>query len=276
MQAEYDKEDIRWEHIEFKDNQEILDLLAAKPLNIISLIDEESRFPKGTDLSMLKKLHNQHQGNEHYLKPKSDEVHAFGIAHFAGNVYYQAKGVLEKNRDTFSNDLFDLLQMSKDRHLLELFAGERAMTSETRKKSPTLGVQFKRSLDALMTTLGQCQPFFVRCIKPNEDKEALVFDRELCTRQLRYSGMMETIRICRAGYPIHHSFNEFVERYRVLIPGLKMVDVTDCKMTSRRICKKVLGDHDWQIGRTKVFIKDADYQLLEKERDRIQETGYID
>ena len=67
-------------------------------------------------------------------------------------------------------------------------------TSETRKKSPTLGVQFKRSLDALMTTLGQCQPFFVRCIKPNENKEALVFDRELCTRQLRYSGMMETIR----------------------------------------------------------------------------------
>jgi len=125
MQAEYDKEDIRWEHIEFKDNQEILDLLAAKPLNIISLIDEESCSPEGTDLSMLKKLHNQHQGNDHYLK--SDEVHAFGIAHFAGNVFYQAKGVLEKNRDTFSNDLFDLLQMSKARHLLELFAGERAM-----------------------------------------------------------------------------------------------------------------------------------------------------
>ena len=68
-------------------------------------------------------------------------------------------------------------------------------TSETRRKSPTLGLQFKRSLDALMSTLSQCQPFFVRCVKPNEDKAALVFDRELCTRQLRYSGMMETIRL---------------------------------------------------------------------------------
>ena len=76
---------------------------------------------------MLKKLHNQHQHNEHYLKPRSDEVHAFGIAHFAGDVYYQAEGVLEKNRDTFSNDLFDLLHQSKSKHLLELFAGERAM-----------------------------------------------------------------------------------------------------------------------------------------------------
>ncbi len=40
------------------------------------------------------------------------------------------------------------------------------------------------------------------------------FDRELCTRQLRYSGMMETIRIRRAGYPIRHVFAEFVDRYR--------------------------------------------------------------
>jgi len=47
-----------------------------------------------------------------------------------------------------------------------------------------------------------------------------MFDRGLCCRQLRYSGMMETIRIRRAGYPIRHSFTEFVERYRFLIPGI--------------------------------------------------------
>ena len=47
-----------------------------------------------------------------------------------------------------------------------------------------------------------------------------MFDRGLCCRQLRYSGMMETIRIRRAGYPIRHAFPEFVERYRFLIPGI--------------------------------------------------------
>lgn len=44
-----------------------------------------------------------------------------------------------------------------------------------------------------------------------------LFDRELCLRQLRYSGMMETIRIRKAGYPIRHTFQQFLDRYRVLL-----------------------------------------------------------
>ena len=78
-----------------------------------------------------------------------------------------------------------------------IFAADLNMGSETRKRTPTLSSQFKRSLESLMHTLSLCNPFFVRCIKPNEYKKPMMFDRELCCRQLRYSGMMETIRIRR-------------------------------------------------------------------------------
>uniref|UniRef100_A0A671U7L0 Myosin VIIAa n=1 Tax=Sparus aurata TaxID=8175 RepID=A0A671U7L0_SPAAU len=190
-QEEYNLEHINWQHIEFTDNQDALDMIAIKPMNIISLIDEESKFPKG---------------------------------------------------------------------------------AETRKRSPTLSSQFKRSLELLMRTLSVCQPFFVRCIKPNEFKKPMLFDRELCVRQLRYSGMMETIRIRRAGYPIRYTFVEFVDRYRVLMPGVKPAYKQvewNYRGTCQRIAEAVLGrDDDWQMGKTKIFLKDHHDMLLEIERDK--------
>ena len=85
-----------------------------------------------------------------------------------------------------------------------------------------------------------------------------VFDRELCTRQLRYSGMMETIRIRRAGYPIRHTFAEFVDRYHLLIPGVSeamRAPNANLRELCDRILKAMIKGHDWQIGKTKVFLK---------------------
>lgn len=269
-QEEYNHETINWRHIEFVDNQDALDLIAVKPLNIMSLIDEESKFPKGTDHTLLNKLHQTHGGHTNYLQPKSDVNSSFGINHFAGVVFYDTRGFLEKNRDTFSADLIQLIQASSNRFLQSLFIADIGMGTDTRKKTPTLSAQFKKSLDSLMRQLSQCHPFFVRCIKPNEYKKPMIFDRELCCRQLRYSGMMETIRIRRAGYPIRHTFAEFVERYRFLLNGIEPAHkIDDCRPIAARICKEVLGKEDYQFGRTKVFLKDAHDLFLETERDRI-------
>ena len=82
-----------------------------------------------------------------------------------------------------------------------------------------------------------------------------MFDRELCTRQLRYSGMMETIRIRRAGYPIRHKFKDFVDRYRLLVNGVGPAHTVDCRLASQKICDYVLKGTDYQLGKNKVFIK---------------------
>lgn len=269
-QEEYDLESIDWLHIEFTDNQDALDMIANKPMNIISLIDEESKFPKGTDTTMLHKLNSQHRLNSNYIPPKNNHETQFGINHFAGVVYYESQGFLEKNRDTLHGDIIQLVHSSRNKFIKQIFQADVAMGAETRKRSPTLSSQFKRSLELLMRTLGACQPFFVRCIKPNEFKKPMLFDRHLCVRQLRYSGMMETIRIRRAGYPIRYSFVEFVERYRVLLPGVKPAyKQDDLRGTCQRMAEAVLGTHDdWQIGKTKIFLKDHHDMLLEVERDK--------
>jgi len=92
VQEEYNNEVINWQHIEFIDNKEALELIAAKPLNILALVDEESKFPKGTDATLLAKQHKHHANNPNYLRPKSAINMCFGINHFAGVVFYSVNG----------------------------------------------------------------------------------------------------------------------------------------------------------------------------------------
>uniref|UniRef100_A0A3P9PR65 Myosin VIIB n=1 Tax=Poecilia reticulata TaxID=8081 RepID=A0A3P9PR65_POERE len=285
-QEEYAREGIVWQHIDYLDNQRTLDTLANKPMNVLALVDEESNFPKqGTDASMLQKLNQFHSKGEVYIPPKNNFETQFGIQHFAGVVYYDSK-FLEKNRDTLSSDLIQLVETSTNKLLKQAFNAELTSNSnvvksvnpkliintpknslrqpsEGKKRIPTLSGQFRQSLDSLMKTLTVCQPYFIRCIKPNDFKKPMLFDRELCIRQLRYSGMMETIRIRKAGYPVRYTFSEFLDRYRVLL----RTSVCDPKTCCESICKRVLaGEGDWKTGKTKIFLKDFHDTMLELER----------
>lgn len=268
-QKEYDEENINWRHIRFVDNQATVDLIAQKPLNVMSLIDEESIFPKGTDKTMLLKLNSAHGKNELYLKPKSELQRAFGVCHFAGNVFYETRGFLEKNRDSFSTDLSFLVASSQMPFFARLFS-EGDYETGTRKKV-TIGGQFRRSLEQLMSQLTQTHPFFIKCIKPNDMKRALVMDRDLVLRQLRYSGMMETIKIRRNGYPIRHDYHQFVGRYRVLVPSIGgPIQKINVHEAAKKICHRVLGANaDYQLGRTKVFLKDRHDLFFEQEYYRL-------
>ncbi|KAJ0065199.1 hypothetical protein NL108_006548 [Boleophthalmus pectinirostris] len=290
-QEEYARESIVWERIDYKDNQQTLDVLATKPMNMLSLIDEESSFPKGTDTTMLQKMNQVHGKGGVYLPPKNNYETQFGVKHFAGEVYYDSKGFLEKNRDALSSDLIQMVETSTNKLLKQIFQNELSTTSFTKSSSNpkmiinasksslrqmndgkkrvlTLTFQFRQSLDSLMKALTVCQPYFIRCIKPNDFKKPMLFDRDLCMRQLRYSGMMETIRIRKAGYPVRYTFTEFLDRYRVLLNS----SVCDPKKESKQkccesICHAMLtGEGDWKTGKTKIFLKDFHDTMLELKR----------
>lgn len=168
-------------------------MIGIKSLNIMALIDEESKFPKGTDFTMLSKLHSTHSTKTIYMKPKSDQTSNFGIHHFAGVVFYNPNGFLEKNRDSVNTDLKELVASSSNQFLLSLFANDTVV--DTNKKSVTLSAQFRTSLDLLIKTLSACHPFFIRCIKPNEDKKPIVRDLKKCVVISVYQIQIGTTRL---------------------------------------------------------------------------------
>lgn len=292
-QKEYLKENIVWSTIGFSDNQNILDLLAVQPCNLLALIDEESSFPKGSDTTLLNKMNNQHKESKLFISTKTEHETEFGVRHFAGVVYYNSKGFLEKNRDAVSFDVLKMVETSKNMLLRQIFDGELSINGmngvkatknhrvimtpqnsfrspmDNRKQVQTLSGQFRQSLDSLMKALSACQPYFIRCFKPNNEKQSEFFDRELCVRQLRYSGMIDTIRIRKLGYPIRHSFEEFIKRYRVLLKTTMCNPKTkSAAACCQAICRAVIEEEDeWKVGKTKVFLKDAHDMLLERLRE---------
>ncbi|XP_016385335.1 unconventional myosin-X-like isoform X1 [Sinocyclocheilus rhinocerous] len=269
-QLEYNKEGLVWDDVNWMDNGECLDLIEKK-LGLLALVNEESHFPKGTDDTLLEKLHSQHARNQFYVKPRV-AVHQFGIKHYAGEVVYNVRGILEKNRDTFRDDILNLLRDSRLDFVYDLFervntwTGQDTVKCGSKYRRPTVSSQFKNSLHSLMSTLSASNPFFVRCIKPNNSKMPNQFEQSVVLNQLRYSGMLETVKIRRSGFPVRRTFKDFCARYYVLMRGLVLSD--DPK--GRCLLLLQLYDNssaEWQLGKTKVFMRESLELRLEKQRE---------
>ncbi|XP_046723178.1 unconventional myosin-Vb isoform X2 [Silurus meridionalis] len=281
-QEEYMKEQIPWTLIDFYDNQPCIDLIEAK-LGILDLLDEECKVPKGTDQNWVQKLYGRHTASEHFEKPRMSNT-SFIVVHFADKVEYQCEGFLEKNRDTVYEEQINILKASKFQLVADLFQEEKSAPasagktskinvrpakpmpkSHNREHRKSVGTQFRSSLHLLMETLNATTPHYVRCIKPNDLKEAFVFDSKRAVQQLRACGVLETIRISAAGYPSRWTYSDFFSRYRVL---MKKKDVTaDKKQVCRSLLEMLIKDPDkFQFGKTKIFFRAGQVAYLEKLR----------
>jgi myosin-7 len=186
-QSAYEEEGIDWHSIVFTDNQRTLDLLSEAPGNIFALIDDESKvFGERSDNQLLEKLRETCSDHPDFLKSQQPGDREFGIQHFAGQVYYHVGGFLEKNREAFSGSILNALAECSNQFVVNLFADDLAQGKMTRKRAPTVSMQFKTSLKGLIRRLHLCQPFFIRCIKPNEEKLPHRLDHTCVLRQLRY------------------------------------------------------------------------------------------
>ncbi|XP_022917256.1 myosin heavy chain, muscle isoform X29 [Onthophagus taurus] len=281
-QEEYTREGIVWQFIDFG-----MDLLACielieKPMGILSILEEESMFPKATDKTFEEKLNNNHLGKSpNFQKPKppkpGQQAAHFAIGHYAGNVPYNITGWLEKNKDPLNDTVVDLYKKGTNALLVEIFAdhagqsggGGDAKGGRGKKGGAfsTVSSAYKEQLNNLMTTLRSTQPHFVRCIIPNELKQPGVIDSHLVMHQLTCNGVLEGIRICRKGFPNRMVYPDFKLRYMILAPAT-MAAEKDPKEAARKCLEEVgLDPESYRVGHTKVFFRAGVLGQMEELRD---------
>ncbi|RKO98816.1 hypothetical protein CXG81DRAFT_15404 [Caulochytrium protostelioides] len=278
-QEEYVAEQISWSFIDFNDNQPCIDMIEGK-LGILDLLDEESRMPSGADANLINKLYTRFAPAEHkfFEKPRFGQA-AFTIKHYATDVTYETDGFIEKNKDTVSDEQLQVLSETSFAFLKEVIAtvpqaaasatpqpptsGRPSGSSATKK--PTLGSIFKGSLVQLMDTIRSTDSHYIRCIKPNQAKKAFGFESQMVLQQLRACGVLETIRISCAGYPSRWTYQEFADRYYLLIHSRGWVE--DARAMALAIVSASIHAEDkYQMGLTKIFFRAGQLAFLEKLR----------
>ncbi|XP_068000435.1 LOW QUALITY PROTEIN: unconventional myosin-IXa [Melanerpes formicivorus] len=178
----------------------------------------------------------------------------------------RAHGILMRNKNFKAKPNLPkhMLDVKSLKHLTNLTLHDRITKSllhlHKKKKPPSISAQFQASLNKLMETLGQAEPYFVKCIRSNAEKLPLRFSDSLVLRQLRYTGMLETVRIRQSGYSCKYSFQDFVNHFHVLLPQ----GITPSKNNIQDFFRRMQLDPDnYQVGRTMVFVKERERQLLQ-------------
>uniref|UniRef100_UPI00398E3BF7 unconventional myosin-XIX isoform X2 n=1 Tax=Pristiophorus japonicus TaxID=55135 RepID=UPI00398E3BF7 len=219
QQEEYTAEGLEWSFISYQDNQSCLDLIEGNPTSIFSLLNEESRLNRLSDATQFKTRLQAALASNHCMSwDVFSKVPNFIVVHYAGNVSYQIEGMMEKNKDPVPPELVQLLQKSQDALLKKLFPVEEREHNDTKaqNKAVTVVSKFKGSLESLMRILNSTSPHYIRCIKPNMNCKPLLFRSEEILSQLEACGIVETINISAAGFPIRVPYQHFLERYGLL------------------------------------------------------------
>ncbi|XP_069988199.1 myosin heavy chain, muscle-like [Penaeus vannamei] len=282
-QEEYKAEGIDWVFVDFGMDLQACIELFEKKLGLLSILEEESMFPKATDKTFEEKLKTNHLGKSPcFIKPKppkpgQSEGH-FAIVHYAGTVTYNLSGWLEKNKDPLNDTVVDQLKKSNMPLIVELFADHPGQSAPAEAKGgkkgkkssggfKTVSSAYREQLNSLMTTLHSTHPHFIRCIVPNETKSPGVSNADLIMHQLTCNGVLEGIRICRKGFPNRIPYPDFKHRYNILAPDVMLKEKDDKKAAEKTFTKAGLDKELYRCGKTKVFFRAGVLGTLEEKRD---------
>jgi len=191
-------------------------------------------------------------------------------------VTYSVEEFCFKNYDNLYTSLIMCMQTSSNTFYQQLFPED---VSDDKKAPTTSGMKIRQSATLLMQKLSTCVPHYIRCIKPNDKKLALDFVISRVEHQVKYLGILENVRVKRAGYAYRTTFRVFIKRFTPLMEQ----PITDesaegCKQFIAWICKKVstISPDEFACGKSKVFVKSPEtiFTIEEMLEQKLDPEGY--
>lgn len=276
-QDEYVEERIQWTPIDYFNNKVVCDLIeGTRPPGLFASLNDSVKTAHAdsdaADQVFAQRLSMVGSSNRHF----EDRRGKFIIKHYAGDVSYDVVGMTDKNKDAMLRDLLELLSTSSNSFITQdLFPPEiLASVTDSKKRPETASDKIKRSANLLVDTLSQCQPSYIRTIKPNQTKRPKDYDDSQVLHQVKYLGLKENVRIRRAGFAYRTSFDKFVQRFYLLSPKTayagEYIWQGDDVTAVREILKAChIPTSEYQLGTSKVFIKAPETLFgLEDMRDK--------
>ncbi|XP_032815027.2 unconventional myosin-Ib-like isoform X1 [Petromyzon marinus] len=287
-QEEYIREGVKWIQIEYFNNAIICDLIENSKTGILSMLDDECMRPGNvTDSTFLDKLNDKCGKHKHFESHNSLSIkrsidnslpyRCFRVQHYAGMVTYSVDGFVDKNNDLLFRDISQTMWQSQRKLVRDLFP-EGNPSKQSLKRPLTASSQLKTSVNALMKDLLIKNPNYIRCLKPNDRKSSSLFQDELVLNQVRYLGLMENVRVRRAGYVFRQLYALCLHRYKMLGSQTWPHWNGDAKEGVKSILVDLkLPQEEYAFGVTKVFIKSPTtlFQLERKRTERMHELATL-
>merc|ERR1739844_723028 len=250
-----------------------------KPMGLLSILEEETLFPKSSDQSFCAKLVDNLLGKEpNFCKPtyKTDPNAHFGVVHYAAMVSYNLTGWLFKNKDPLNDTIVEMMKTGSNPLLVTIFENHPGQPIEAKKDDgqkkkkgggKTVSSFYKTQLDDLMKVLYATDPSFIRCVVPNTHKIPGGVEPGLVMHQYQCNGVLAGIAICRAGFPNKILYPEFKARYNILAAAAvaKSKERKDAAGAVMAVIK--LDPEKFRLGHTKVFFRAGILGFMEEVRE---------
>ncbi|KAL7540542.1 hypothetical protein ACHAXR_010192 [Thalassiosira sp. AJA248-18] len=268
-QQEYRREGIKWDMIEFEDNQDILDLIEKKHGGLLAVLDEQCKLGmRCNDKTFASALYKKCMSTSDRFDAckKQQSQGKFSIHHYAGIVEYDTAGFMEKNKDEIPMEASELFSNSSCTFIQNVALVISCKTNGNQKESKrqalkssisrvSVGGQFSSQLQKLRRRIDETQPHYVRCLKPNDQLQPGHFDPNIVVDQLRCGGILEAIRVSRAGFPHRYAFDHFDSRFGILSSALCSSETKLQRPPPRRVGKLNLGNRGTSAKRKVVAPK---------------------